>query len=151
MSIPASQLKGTSWTARSKSSGPWIAASTRAQSSTPRHMGPILPRVCKGRFQITHAQLPDVDPGVPIERNILDGEIQVVRSLDRGQHKSAVFDAAAHGTDFIETPTQRHGAVAADAPERGPQSRYPADTRGLHDRSQGFRADGETNESGGSR
>src|SRR5258707_3043939 len=38
----ASQLNATSWTVRSCPSGPWIALSTIAQSSTARQSGPSL-------------------------------------------------------------------------------------------------------------
>src|ERR1700730_19177671 len=84
MSRFASQLKGTSSTEKSRSSGPWIAFKTTAQSSTLRHIGPILSRLhvsvinpdrltrpAVGRKPVT-PQIPDgstIDPpvSVPIE------------------------------------------------------------------------------------
>ncbi len=61
-----------------------------------------------------------------------------------------VFDAAADGADLVHGPTERHGAVAADAAVGGTQAGSAANAAGRDDGAQRFRAQREAHEPRGS-
>lgn len=105
--------------------------------------------VGEGGFQVADAQRADVEIGVPVEGNVLDGEVQIVGALNGGENQGAVFDAAAHGPGLVETPAEGHDAVAADAAEGGTQSGDTANGGRRDDRASGFGSDGETDQAGG--
>src|ERR1051325_220756 len=69
----ASQLKAALWTVRSWSSGPWIALSTIAVSSTARQMGPSLSIVHERAMAPVRGTNPNVGRK-PVVPQRVDGE-----------------------------------------------------------------------------
>src|SRR5262249_27240678 len=99
--------------------------------------------VVERALEVADAELANVDRRIPVERNVVQRQILVVGTLNRVEHERTVFDAAAHGADFVEAPGEGHETGAAYAAVRGAQTGDAADSRGLNDRPAGFGADGK--------
>src|SRR5713226_10771186 len=91
----ASQLKATSCTVRSWPSGPWIAASTTAQSSTARQMGPSLSMLQESAMAPVRGTKPNVGRK-PVSPQRVEGEEidpSVSEPMLNATHPAAVAEA----------------------------------------------------------
>src|SRR5687768_6083718 len=91
----AFQANGTSFTARSTVSGPWITEKTSAQSSALRHIGPILSIVQVSAMPPVRATRPKVGrkPEIPqtVAGDVIDPLVSV--PMPKGTQPAAVADA----------------------------------------------------------
>src|SRR5437867_4303327 len=93
--VVASQLKGTSRTLRSRPSGPLIACSTMAQSSTERQIGPSLSMLQESAIAPVRGIRPKVGRR-PLEPQRDDGEEiepRVSDPMENAMHPAAVAEA----------------------------------------------------------
>src|SRR5258707_853336 len=95
------------------------------------------------RGEIAHAEALDTGVRIEIELAGNAGKIAGVGAGDGLQDEQCVFDGARHRAEFVEGPTESHGAGARDAAVGGTQSGDAATHAGTNDASAGFATDGE--------
>src|SRR5262249_29101068 len=77
--------------------------------------------------------------------------VPAVRPCNDGHDHGAVLRVAAHRSETVVSPAQRHYAVAANSTVSRTQPGYAAGTRGSKNRSTGFGSDRESNATGARR
>src|SRR6185437_860001 len=85
-----------------------------------------------------------------VERVRAHAAVLAIRTVGGVENDGEVFHAAADGADLVHSPTERHGAVAADAAIGGSQAGGAADAAGGDDGAESFRTERKAHESGGS-
>ena len=105
----------------------------------------------EGAGDIADAQAIRIERRIPVKWLGRDRHVQAIGTVDAAEYEGAILDRAAHGTDLVEAPAERHRAVTADAPVGGPQAGDAAAGRWRDDAAHGFGADGEADQASGDR